>query len=89
MLDNPASKPHCIYRKGDNMTKLDLDVASPHEAIGVLREAAQQYYESSGELESSWQSKVPATQVWAKFAKVLESAADRMEKIELRTFGHN
>lgn len=59
---------------------LDLDVDSPENVPDVLREAAQSYYESAGELASSWQDR-QAGSVWNKIAKILERAADQIEKV--------
>ena len=59
---------------------MDLDVASPDKVAAVLRAAADAYYESASELESAWQDP-GAGKPWEKLARILESAANRAEKI--------
>ena len=59
---------------------LDLDVDTPENVPGVLRAAAQEYLESELELEGAWQDK-QAGKVWAKIAKILERAADQIDKL--------
>jgi len=61
------------------MPDLDLDVDTPEELAPVLRAAADQYNESASELQSAWQDP-HAGKVWAKFAVILERAADQAEK---------
>ncbi len=58
---------------------LDLDVDNPEKLPGLLRLAAQRFYESAGDLESAWQDK-NAGKVWERFARILERAADSCEK---------
>jgi hypothetical protein len=59
---------------------LDLDVDSPEKVSDILRNAAEEYYESEGELSSVWQDK-QAGKVWTKIARILERAADSIDKI--------
>jgi hypothetical protein len=58
---------------------MDLDVDSPEKVAEVLRDAASAYYESAGELESAWQDP-GAGKPWEVIAKILDSAADRIEE---------
>jgi hypothetical protein len=58
---------------------MNLDVDAPDEVSDVLRTAADKYYESAGELESSWQDK-GAGRPWEIIAKILEHAADQIDK---------
>ncbi len=58
--------------------KLNLDVDAPDKVARVLRAAAQEYYESAGELESAWGDK-GAGRPWVKIAKILERAADSID----------
>lgn len=58
---------------------LDLDVDSPEKVARILRDAAESYYESASELESAWQDS-GAGRPWEKIAKILEAAADRVDK---------
>lgn len=59
---------------------IDLDVATPEEVPKVLREAVEKFYDSVGELESAWQDK-KAGKVWGKIAAILDTTADKIEKI--------
>ena len=59
---------------------LDLDVDSPEKLPGILRLAAQRFYESAGELEAAWQDK-NAGKVWTRFARILERSADSCERV--------
>lgn len=58
---------------------LDLDVATPEEVSAILRRAAQQFYETRGELQSAW-SDEHAGRVWSEFGKILDRAADACDK---------
>lgn len=58
---------------------LNLNVNSPDKVADVLRDAAQQYYETASELESSWQDK-NAGAPWVKIARILDRAAHSIEK---------
>jgi hypothetical protein len=60
-------------------TNHDLDVSAPDQVPNVLRQAAQAYRESSGELASAWQD-TGAGAVWNDLARVLERAADSADK---------
>lgn len=60
------------------MKKLDLDVHSPGFVSPVLREAARVFYESAGELESTWQDR-SAGRPWAEIAAILDHAADKID----------
>jgi hypothetical protein len=57
--------------------RTDLDVDAPWRVEDVLREAAQDYYESAGEVSAQW-GEDAAGKVWADIADILESAADRI-----------
>jgi hypothetical protein len=59
--------------------KLDLNVTTPWEVADVLRAAAEAYHCSAAELEGAWQDR-SAGAPWAKVARILESAADRIDK---------
>ena len=59
---------------------MDLDVDSPDEVVDVLRQAAQAYYEAESDLAETWQDD-RAGKAWAKIAKILERAADQIDKI--------
>ncbi len=61
------------------MAKMDLDVDAPDKVASVLREAADAYYDSARELEAAWQDR-SAGSPWTKIARILESAADRIDK---------
>jgi len=58
---------------------LDLDVDAPDKVSQVLRDAAEAFYESAGELEGAWQDP-GAGKPWEKIAKILEAAADKIDK---------
>lgn len=58
----------------------DLDVDAPDKVAGILKNAADDYYEASSDLESAWQDP-QAARIWAKIARVLETAADRIDKL--------
>lgn len=58
---------------------LSLDVDAPDEVPAVMRAAAEQFYESAGELEADWQDK-GAGRPWEIIAKILEAAADKIEE---------
>lgn len=62
------------------MRSTDLDCDSPDEVGNILREAAQRYDESFSELQSAWQDK-NAGIVWGKIARVLERAANQVDKV--------
>jgi phage terminase small subunit len=59
---------------------MDLDVDSPDKVAERLRNTADAYYESANELASAWQDR-SAGASWAKIARILESAADRIDKV--------
>lgn len=59
---------------------LDLDVDDVEKLPQILREAADAYRESESELSSAWQDK-QAGKVWGKVAKILERAADQIDKV--------
>jgi len=63
------------------MKNLDLDCDTPEKVAPILRAAAQAYYESNGELESAWQDK-QAGKIWSKIARILEQAADKIDKLD-------
>jgi len=58
---------------------LSLDVDAPEDVATVLREAAEIYYTSAGELEGDWQDP-EAGRPWTEAAKILESAVAALEK---------
>lgn len=59
----------------------DLDVDSPEKVPGILRNAAQDYWQSVEELSASWQDK-EAGKIWGRIAGILEVAANRIEDLE-------
>ena len=61
------------------MPNLDLDVSTPEEFPAVLRRAAEHFFFTQGELQSAWQDK-QAGRVWARFARILDRAADSADK---------
>lgn len=61
------------------LQNIDLDVSHPDQVAGVLRAAAQTFYEDGAELTSAWQSS-GAGEPWYKVAGILEDAADRIER---------
>jgi hypothetical protein len=58
---------------------LDLDVDSPDKVSRILRNAAERFYEDAGELEASWQDP-GAGRPWTLIAKILDRAADSIDK---------
>ena len=60
--------------------RLSLDVAAPDEVSDILRRAADAYRESQTELQSAWQDR-SADSEWSKIARILESAAQKIDKI--------
>jgi hypothetical protein len=58
---------------------LDLDTDAPENVQAILRRAAEQYRESASELQSAWQDR-NAGKVWDRIARILERAADQVEK---------
>lgn len=63
-------------------SKLSLDVDSPDKVANILREAAQSYYDSAGDIEAGWQEKAPA-RPWLHIAAILEQAADEIDETDL------
>lgn len=61
------------------MKNLDLDVDSPDKVGGVLRRAAEAYYESAGELQGAWGDR-NAGKIWEKIAHILDRAADSIDR---------
>jgi hypothetical protein len=61
---------------------LDLDVDAPDKVAQILRDAAQAYHESAGDLASAWQDR-RAGAPWTKIARVLEKAAAAIDKIDM------
>jgi hypothetical protein len=60
---------------------MDLDVDAPDKVAQILRNASDAYYEGAAELESAWQdSKAGAP--WIRIARILDSAADKIDKIK-------
>lgn len=64
------------------MKNLDLDVDSPDKVSTVLRNAAEAYNDSASELASAWQDS-SAGKPWEKIARILEQAADRIDRLNL------
>ena len=64
------------------MPDLDLDVDAPDKIAAILRAAAQSYHESASELQSAWQDR-HAGAPWSKIARILERAADQVDKVEM------
>ena len=62
------------------MRDLDLDVDAPDKVADVLRAAAEAYEESATELQSAWQDR-EAGRPWSRIARILERAADQIEKV--------
>lgn len=58
---------------------LDLDVDAPDQVADVLRAAAQEYFEAEEELSSAWQDP-QAGKVWTKIARILERAANQVDR---------
>jgi hypothetical protein len=56
----------------------DLDVDAPNKVPGVLRAAAQAYWEAQAELPIVWQDE-GAGRVWGRYAHILKQAAERCE----------
>ncbi len=54
------------------------DAASAEEAIIVLRNIAQQFYEDASNLEGAWQDK-EAGKFWSRLARDLDRLADKAE----------
>jgi len=61
------------------MAGFDLDVDAPQKVPAILRRAAQRYAEDASELDSSWQDR-SAGKPWRAIARVLERAADTIER---------
>jgi len=62
------------------MKDLHLDVDTPKKIPEILREAAQQYRESTIELQGAWQDS-KAGIIWEKIAASLEAEASKIEKL--------
>jgi hypothetical protein len=59
-------------------TTQDLnDASSPEEIAYILRNAADSCYEADNELMAAWGQK---STPWAKVARILERAAEQIEK---------
>ncbi len=52
------------------------DAASPEDAIRILRNIAQRFYEDAGELENAWGDK-EASKFWLMLARDLDRLADK------------
>lgn len=61
------------------MKQTDLDVDAPEKVPDVLRDAAQDYYESAAELPA-YHGDPGAGRIWSKIARILERAAESVEK---------
>jgi len=66
-----------------SVKNLDLDVDAPEKVPNVLRAAAEQFYEAEGELSAAW-GDPQAGKIWTDFARILERAADSMDKARQR-----
>lgn len=62
------------------MRNLDLDVDAPDKVAPVLRKAAEAYTDSAMELASAW-GDPQAGKPWEKIARILERAADSIDKV--------
>lgn len=62
------------------MTKLNLDVDTPDKIAPILRLAAETYYELASEFVSTWRDQ-RAGAVWNHIAKILEHAADSIDRV--------
>jgi len=62
------------------MTDLDLNVDTPEKVATILRAAADQYRESTIELQSAWQDK-NAGRVWSRIATRIERCAAAVDEI--------
>ena len=61
----------------------DLSAAqSPETVARILRDVAELYRESAGELSASWQDK-NAGKCWEKYAAILERAAASCDKVQI------
>lgn len=58
---------------------INLDCACPEDVAKILRQAAQRYGESEGELQAAWGDE-KAGRVWRELAKILDRAADQCDK---------
>lgn len=68
------------------LSKFSLDVDSPNEVPDVLRDVAEEYYQTASELESAWQDR-NASRPWIIIARTLEQAADKIET-QLKRYGY-
>ncbi len=59
---------------------MNLDVSVPEEVPNVLRTSADAYYQAENELSAAWQDP-NAGRVWTRIARILESAAAKIEKL--------
>ena len=58
----------------------NLEVDAPNHVSAILRNAARLYHEDAAMLESSWQSCDAGKGPWSKTARILERAADQIDK---------
>ncbi|HEY7308818.1 MAG TPA: hypothetical protein VH643_05565, partial [Gemmataceae bacterium] len=63
----------------DSDKQYSLDVMSPGDVSTVLRVVADKYRESQLELAGAWQDK-HAGKIWSKIARILERAADSVDR---------
>lgn len=56
------------------------EAQAPDQVAYILRNAAQAYRESQGDLQAAWQDPA-AGRVWPKIAKRLEKLADELDRI--------
>ena len=61
------------------MKLYSLDVAAPDDVPTVLESVASHYRESASELAGAWQDR-SAGAIWARFATILERAAEQCRK---------
>ena len=67
-----------------SQSDLNLDVASPAEALRVLRAARDTYADAASECTSNWQDE-GAGKPWTILAQELDKAIDRIEARYART----
>jgi len=62
------------------MKNLDLDVDHPDKVARILRNAAEAYGAAEVELSSAWQDP-GAGRPWGRIARILEKAADQVDRV--------
>jgi hypothetical protein len=79
MCGDSSRKLAARERRDGKMADLSVPI-SPDGVPAILREAAQEFYEAQGELESAWQDE-GAGQDWGYLARILENAADEADAV--------